>query len=177
MKFGIDRLVTEPALRAPLNGRRMALLAHPASVTEDLKHSLDALAACCDLKITAAFGPQHGLRGEKQDNMIESPDLQRSGAWHPGIQPVRRSAQADRCDDGHIRCHPRRSAGFGLPHLYVHNDAALCSGSGVETSQSGVGAGSAQSCWPAGRRLDAANRMAKLCWRWPVADASRAHAR
>src|SRR4051794_6167245 len=75
MKFGIDRLIAEPALRTPLAGRRVALLAHPASVTEDLTHSLDALAACGDLKITAAFGPQHGLRGDKQDNMIESPDF------------------------------------------------------------------------------------------------------
>src|SRR6202163_2497639 len=75
MKFGIDRLVTEAALRAPLNGRRVALLAHPASVTADLTHSLDALAACGDIKITTAFGPQHGLRGDKQDNMVESPDF------------------------------------------------------------------------------------------------------
>src|SRR3982751_6886856 len=74
MKFGIDRLIAEPALRAPLTGRRVALLAHPASVTADLTHALDALAACGDMKITAAFGPQHGLRGDKQDNMIESPD-------------------------------------------------------------------------------------------------------
>src|SRR5271169_4179255 len=72
MKFGIDRLIAEPALRAPLNGRRVALLAHPASVTADLTHSLDALAACCDVKLAAAFGPQHGLRGDKQDNMVES---------------------------------------------------------------------------------------------------------
>jgi uncharacterized protein YbbC (DUF1343 family) len=74
MKFGIDRLLAEPALRAPLAGKRVALLAHPASVTEDLTHSLDALAACGDLNVTAAFGPQHGLRGDKQDNMMESPD-------------------------------------------------------------------------------------------------------
>jgi uncharacterized protein YbbC (DUF1343 family) len=75
MKFGIDRLIAEPSLRAPLKGRRVALLAHPASVTKDLTHSLDALAACGDVKLTAAFGPQHGLRGDKQDNMIESPDF------------------------------------------------------------------------------------------------------
>src|SRR5271169_3527825 len=75
MKFGIDRLIAEPALRAPLAGRRVALLAHPASVTADLTHSLDALAACGDVKITAAFGPQHGLRGDKQDNMVESPNF------------------------------------------------------------------------------------------------------
>jgi uncharacterized protein YbbC (DUF1343 family) len=75
MKFGIDRLIEEPGLRAPLRGRRVGLLAHPASVTANLTHTLDALAACGDVKITAAFGPQHGLRGDKQDNMIESPHL------------------------------------------------------------------------------------------------------
>jgi uncharacterized protein YbbC (DUF1343 family) len=75
MKNGIDRLLAEPALRKPLAGKRVALLAHPASVTADLTHSLDALAALGDLKLSAAFGPQHGLRGDKQDNMIESPDF------------------------------------------------------------------------------------------------------
>ena len=72
IKLGIDRFIAERALRAPLKGKRIALLAHPASVTADLTHSLDALAACGDITITAAFGPQHGLRGDKQDNMIES---------------------------------------------------------------------------------------------------------
>lgn len=74
MKFGIDRLIDDPALRKALAGRRIALLAHPASVTRDLTHSLDVLAALPDLALGAAFGPQHGLRGDKQDNMIESPD-------------------------------------------------------------------------------------------------------
>jgi uncharacterized protein YbbC (DUF1343 family) len=75
MQFGIDRLLAEPALRTPLIGRRVALLAHPASVTAELVHSLDALAALGDLALTAAFGPQHGLRGDKQDNMVESDDF------------------------------------------------------------------------------------------------------
>jgi len=74
MKFGIDRLVEEPALRRALAGRRVALLAHPASVTRDLTHSLDALAALGDVRLTAALGPQHGLRGDKQYNMAESDD-------------------------------------------------------------------------------------------------------
>ncbi|MEO8631236.1 MAG: DUF1343 domain-containing protein, partial [Betaproteobacteria bacterium] len=63
------------ALRRPLAGRRVALLAHPASVTEDLTHSLDALSALSDVNLVAAFGPQHGLRGDKQDNMVESPEF------------------------------------------------------------------------------------------------------
>ena len=74
MKFGIDRLLADKALRKPLAGRRVALLAHPASLTEDLAHSLDALSAA-GIRLTAAFGPQHGLRGDKQDNMVESPDF------------------------------------------------------------------------------------------------------
>ncbi len=75
LQFGIDRLLAEPTLRRPLAGRRVALLAHPASVTSDLTHTLDALAALPDLKLSAAFGPQHGLRGDKQDNMVESPEF------------------------------------------------------------------------------------------------------
>jgi uncharacterized protein YbbC (DUF1343 family) len=72
MKFGIDRLLEEASLRRELQGKRVALLAHPASVRTDLTHSLDALAAV-GVQLTAAFGPQHGLRGDKQDNMVESP--------------------------------------------------------------------------------------------------------
>ncbi|HVR91847.1 MAG TPA: DUF1343 domain-containing protein [Novosphingobium sp.] len=74
MKFGIDRLLADPELRRPLAGKRIALVAHPASVTADLTHSLDALMACPDLRVTSAFGPQHGLKGDKQDNMVETAD-------------------------------------------------------------------------------------------------------
>ncbi len=73
MKFGIDRLLADPALLAELKGRRVALLAHPASVTADLTHSIDALIAA-GVRISAAFGPQHGMKGDLQDNMMESPD-------------------------------------------------------------------------------------------------------
>lgn len=74
MKFGIDRLLSDADLRAPLKGRRVALVAHPASVTAELTHSVDALMACPDIRLTAAFGPQHGMKGDLQDNMMETPD-------------------------------------------------------------------------------------------------------
>ncbi|WP_296676221.1 DUF1343 domain-containing protein [Novosphingobium sp.] len=71
--YGIDRLLADPVLRRPLQGKRVALVAHPASVTAKLKHSLDALIDC-GLNVTSAFGPQHGLKGDKQDNMVETED-------------------------------------------------------------------------------------------------------
>ncbi|NEX18899.1 DUF1343 domain-containing protein [Thiorhodococcus mannitoliphagus] len=71
-KLGIDRLLDNPDLRKPLWGRRAALLGHAASMTSAGVHSLDALMALGELKITAAFGPQHGMKGDKQDNMIET---------------------------------------------------------------------------------------------------------
>src|SRR5512145_1825837 len=74
MKLGIDCLLENAGLRAGLRGRRVALLGHPASLTRGGQHSLDALAGCPEVQLTAAFGPQHGMRGDKQDNMIESDD-------------------------------------------------------------------------------------------------------
>jgi uncharacterized protein YbbC (DUF1343 family) len=73
ISFGIDRLLSDPELRRPLEGRRVALVGHPASVTADLAHSIDALSTA-GLNISAAFGPQHGLKGDKQDNMVETAD-------------------------------------------------------------------------------------------------------
>jgi len=74
VRTGLDRLLADPALRRPLAGRRVGLVAHPASVTPELTHALDAL-VWCGINVTAAFGPQHGLRGDKQDNMVESADF------------------------------------------------------------------------------------------------------
>jgi uncharacterized protein YbbC (DUF1343 family) len=74
MKLGIDRLLAHPQLARRLSGRRLALLGHPASVTGNCTHSLDALMARPGLRLNAAVGPQHGMRGDKQDNMIETRD-------------------------------------------------------------------------------------------------------
>ena len=73
MKFGIDRLLTDSDLQKQLSGKRVSLVAHPASVTAQLDHSLDALIER-GINIVSAFGPQHGLKGDKQDNMVETAD-------------------------------------------------------------------------------------------------------
>jgi uncharacterized protein YbbC (DUF1343 family) len=46
---------------------------HQASVTRSLASARDVLHKLCGARLTALFGPQHGIAGEKQDNMIESP--------------------------------------------------------------------------------------------------------
>lgn len=74
MKFGIDVLRSDEKALNFLKNKKIGLVAHPASVTQDLEHALPALIRS-GLNIVCAFGPQHGVRGEKQDNMIESEDF------------------------------------------------------------------------------------------------------
>jgi uncharacterized protein YbbC (DUF1343 family) len=74
MRLGIDKLISNEDARKELEGRKLALLANPASITGAFVHSVDAIMATRGLKLSAAFGPQHGMRGDKQDNMIESED-------------------------------------------------------------------------------------------------------
>jgi uncharacterized protein YbbC (DUF1343 family) len=75
MLTGLDRLLTDDGRLHRLRGRRVALLGNPASMTGVLlgfQHALDALVAKLGKAVTAAFGPQHGMRGDKQYNMQES---------------------------------------------------------------------------------------------------------
>ncbi|HET9948627.1 MAG TPA: DUF1343 domain-containing protein [Longimicrobiales bacterium] len=72
MRTGVEALLAERA-RDPygLQGRALGLVQHPASVTADLRPTVEALLAA-GFDVRALFGPQHGARGEKQDNMVES---------------------------------------------------------------------------------------------------------
>lgn len=70
VRTGLERLVSGDA-GAHLRGSSLGLILHPASVTAELALSVDALADA-GFQLRALFGPQHGARGEKQDNMIES---------------------------------------------------------------------------------------------------------
>jgi uncharacterized protein YbbC (DUF1343 family) len=71
MKFGIDRLLSEPDLRA-LAGKSGRACRASRLGDRRLVHSLDALIATGGPEHLAAFGPQHGLKGDKQDNMVET---------------------------------------------------------------------------------------------------------
>jgi uncharacterized protein YbbC (DUF1343 family) len=65
VQTGLDRLVAERF--APLRGRRVGLVAHPASVDARLRHASALLTAADGVDLAAVFGPEHGLLGEAQD--------------------------------------------------------------------------------------------------------------
>lgn len=69
-RTGLEQLLFSPP--AALAGKRLGLLANPASVDGTLRHARDAIADRFPGRLTALFSPQHGFFAEKQDNMIES---------------------------------------------------------------------------------------------------------
>jgi uncharacterized protein YbbC (DUF1343 family) len=71
-KFGLEVFLKDKKLLSSLKKKRVSLVCHPASVDQDLNHAIDLLAK--KVNLTSAFGPQHGVKGEKQDNMVESGD-------------------------------------------------------------------------------------------------------
>jgi uncharacterized protein YbbC (DUF1343 family) len=54
-----------------LAGSRVGLLTHPASVNRRFEHSVTLFLKSRKLELKALFGPQHGILGETQDNMVE----------------------------------------------------------------------------------------------------------
>jgi uncharacterized protein YbbC (DUF1343 family) len=79
--LGIERLCES---RMDLvEGARVGLLCNQASVDHEFKHSADKLREQKGLNLTTLFGPQHGIRGDVQDNMIETPHAKDSGTGLP----------------------------------------------------------------------------------------------
>lgn len=62
-----------------LKGKNIGILCHAPSITADFHHITDIIAGRKDTRLSAIFGPQHGLYGQTQDNMIE---------WEGYIHPV-----------------------------------------------------------------------------------------
>src|SRR4026209_80936 len=80
VELGIDRLLV--ADRSLVEGRRVGVVCHPASVDSRLRHTAGRFGDDPDVKVAALFGPQHGFRSDLQDNMIETPharDARRAG--------------------------------------------------------------------------------------------------
>lgn len=70
VKLGLEKLLEEqPGL---LNGARVGLICNQASVNHKFHHAADLLHEHDSINLKALFGPQHGIRGDVQDNMIET---------------------------------------------------------------------------------------------------------
>lgn len=68
--LGLERLLEER--RALLRGARVGLVCNQATVDHSLRHAADLFHAHPDIRLTTLFGPQHGIRGDVQDNMVET---------------------------------------------------------------------------------------------------------
>ena len=71
-KFGLEVLLEDKKLINELKKKRVSLVCHPASVDQNLNHSFDLVFK--KIGLSSAFGPQHGVKGDKQYNMLESDD-------------------------------------------------------------------------------------------------------
>lgn len=68
--LGLEVFLKDHNWKKKLKNKKVSLICHPASVNQKLDHTIDLLSQ--HIHLTSAFGPQHGVKGEKQDNMIES---------------------------------------------------------------------------------------------------------
>jgi len=70
IKLGIERLLDDKI--DLLRGARVGLVCNQASVNHDFHHAADLFHQHPEINLTTLFGPQHGIRGDVQDNMIET---------------------------------------------------------------------------------------------------------
>lgn len=73
VSIGLERILKNPP--KIIQGARLGLLCNQASTNRSLIHASELFLKNKKFKLTAFFGPQHGIRGEKQDNMQESEDF------------------------------------------------------------------------------------------------------
>ncbi|MEK6324393.1 MAG: DUF1343 domain-containing protein [Acidobacteriota bacterium] len=69
VKTGLEILLESKV--GPLDGSRVGLIVNPASINSRFEHAADLFQQHPRIKLTALFGPQHGIRSETQDDMIE----------------------------------------------------------------------------------------------------------
>src|SRR5215210_730831 len=70
IKLGLEKVLDEQ--KHLLKGLRVGLICNQASVNHKFRHAADLLFENADINLTTLFGPQHGIRGDVQDNMIET---------------------------------------------------------------------------------------------------------
>ncbi len=71
VKLGLEKAL-DGELKLSKNAR-VGLICNQASVNHSFRHSADLFYEHPQANLTTLFGPQHGIRGDVQDNMIETP--------------------------------------------------------------------------------------------------------
>jgi uncharacterized protein YbbC (DUF1343 family) len=79
VQTGLDQIIRQ--FPSALKGKKIGILCHSPSITPDFRHAVDLLYTNKECTLAAVFGPQHGLYGQTQDNMIE---------WGSNVHPVYR---------------------------------------------------------------------------------------
>lgn len=77
VRTGLEKILYQ--FPSSIKGKRIGILCHAASITSDFKHITEHFFGRKDCRLSAIFGPQHGLHGQTQDNMIE---------WQSELHPV-----------------------------------------------------------------------------------------
>src|SRR6267143_5168705 len=70
IRLGLERLLEDQSHL--VRGAKVGLICNQASVDHRLRHAADLLHEHPEIQLQALFGPQHGIRGDVQDNMIET---------------------------------------------------------------------------------------------------------
>ena len=95
IKLGVEKLLEDP--RQLAGDVRVGLICNQASVNHGFRHVADLFHEHPDIKLHALFGPQHGIRGDLQDNMIETEhavDLQTGLPIHSLYSETREPTEA-----------------------------------------------------------------------------------
>lgn len=70
VKLGLEKILTEK--KSLLKNQRVGLICNQASVDHNFRHAADLFFEDAEINLTTLFGPQHGIRGDVQDNMVET---------------------------------------------------------------------------------------------------------
>lgn len=98
-RLGIEVLVEDRL--ASLSGQRVGLVCNQASVFPDFRHAADVFREHPEINLTTLFGPQHGIRGDVQYNMIETPHVidARTGIMVYSLYSETRIPTEEMCDE------------------------------------------------------------------------------
>ena len=98
-RLGVEVLLDEKV--DTLRGQRIGLVCNNASVLPNFRHDADIFFEHADINLTALFGPQHGIRGDVQYNMIETPHVRdtRTGLMVYSLYSETRVPTEEMCDE------------------------------------------------------------------------------